>query len=205
MNTIRSTWPGAVAGLVLIGGGLLMTYGTEVLSTGAQAVSANQLTVMINKLNQFVAVVGEPSAEQSHPTLDINNSSAARFVTAFPGAVLDKHTGLVWEEMPDTTLRTWADATRYCVTKTVGGTIGWRLPSMEELKSVQDPSMAAPFVPTDIFTDVQSTTYWSVSTSAKAPIGVSFVHVVDDRVSGSMKSDLFLAWCVRGGVNTEQY
>ena len=205
MNTIRSTWPGAVAGLILIGGGLLMTHGTEIPSTGAQATSSNQLTVMINKLNQFISPMGETSAERSLPAVDTNNSSTARFVTAFPGAVLDKHTGLVWEEMPDTTLRTWADATRYCVTKTVGGTIGWRLPSMEELKSVQDPSMAAPFVPTDIFTDVQSTTYWSVSTSAKAPIGVSFVHVVDDRVSGSMKSDLFLAWCVRGGVNTEQY
>ena len=205
MNTIRSTWPGAVAGLVLIGGGLLMTYGTEVPSTDAQAVSANQLTVMINKLDQIIAPVEESSAEPFHPAVGTDNSSASRFVVAFPGAVLDKHTGLVWEEMPDTTLRTWADATRYCVTKTVGGTIGWRLPSMEELKSVQDLSMAAPFVPVGIFTGVQLTTYWSVSTSAKAPIGVSFVHVVDDRVSGGMKSDLFSAWCVRGGVNTEQY
>jgi hypothetical protein len=51
----------------------------------------------------------------------------------------------------------------------------------------------------------QSTTYWSVSTSAKAPIGVSFVHFVDDRVSGGIKLDIFPAWCVRGGVNTEQY
>jgi hypothetical protein len=205
MNTMKSTWPSAVAGAVLIGGGLLMNYGTEVPSAGVQAVSANQLTVMINKLNQIVAPVGKSSTKQLQSTVDTGNSPASRFVVAFPGAVLDKHTGLVWEEMPDTTLRTWADATRYCVTKTVGGTIGWRLPSMEELKSVQDPSMAAPFVPMDIFTDVQSTTYWSVSTSAKAPIGVSFVHFVDDRVSGSMKSDLFPAWCVRGGVNTEQY
>jgi hypothetical protein len=41
--------------------------------------------------------------------------------------------------------------------------------------------------------------------SAKAPIGVSFVHFVDDRVSGGIKPDIFPAWCVRGGVNTEQY
>jgi hypothetical protein len=205
MNTMRSTWPSAVAGLVLIGGGLLMNYGIEIPSAGVQAVSANQLTVMINKLNQIIAPVEESSAEPFHPAVGTDNSSASRFVVAFPGAVLDKQTGLVWEEVPDATPRTWTDAARYCVGKTVGGTIGWRLPSMEELKSVQDPSMAAPFVPMDIFTDVQSTTYWSVSTSAKAPIGVSFVHVVDDRVSGGMKSDLFSAWCVRGGVNTEQY
>ena len=151
MNTMPSTWPSVVAGLVLIGeGGLLMNYGIEVPSTGAQAVSANHLTVMINKLNHPVAVVGEPSAERSLPTVDTNHSSAARFVAAFPGAVLDKHTGLVWEEVPDTTTRTWTDATRYCVNKTVGGTIGWRLPSMEELKSVQDPSMVPPFVPANV-------------------------------------------------------
>ena len=204
MNTMRSTWPSAVAGVVLIGGALLLNYRTDVPSTGAQAVSANQLTVMVNRLNQIIAPAGESSTEQLHSTVDTNNSSASRFVVAFPGAVLDKHTGLVWEETPDATPRTWTDATRYCVDKTVGGTIGWRLPSMEELKSMQDPSMASPFVPAGLFTDVQSTTYWSVSMSAKAPIGVSLVHLVDNRVNGNM-SHTFPAWCVRGGVNTEQY
>jgi hypothetical protein len=198
MHTMRSTWPGAVAGVVLIGAGLLMNYGNEVLSMSAQGAST---TVMIDKLNQIIAPVEEASPERSHPAVDLNNSSAARFVVAFPGAVLDKQTGLVWEEMPDATLRTWTDAARYCVDKSVGGTIGWRLPSMEELKNVQDPSIAPPFVPERVFPDVQPTVYWS----AKAPIGVSFVHLVDDRVSGGMKPNILPAWCVRGGVNTEQF
>lgn len=189
MNTMRSTWPGAVAGAVLIGGGLLLNYGSEVPSTGAQAASANQFTVMVNKLNQIIAPVGEYSTVQSRSVVNTNNSSASRFVIAFPGAVLDKQTGLVWEETPDATPRTWTDATRYCIDKTVGGTIGWRLPSTAELKSVQDPSMMPPFVPVGVFTDVQSTTYWSASTAAKAPAGVSFVHLVDERVSGGMNTE----------------
>lgn len=205
MYTMRSTWPGAVAGVILVGGGLLMNYETEVPSASVQAVSANHLTVMINKLNQIIAPVGEYSTEQFPSALDTKNRTAARFVIAFAGAVLDQQTGLVWEEAPDATPRTWTDATRHCVGKTVGGTIGWRLPSMVELKSVQDPSMAPPFVPAGIFTDVQSTTYWSVSMSAKVPIGVSFVHFVDDRVSGGDTSHTFPAWCVRGGMNTEQF
>ncbi len=206
MNTMRSTWPSAVAGLILIGGGgLLMNSGTEVPSASVQAVSANHLAVMINKSNQIIAPVGESSAGQSHPTVNTAHLSAARFVVAFPGAVLDKQTGLVWEATPDATHRTWTDATRYCIDKTVWGTIGWRLPLVVELKSVQDLSMAPPFVPASVFTDVQSTTYWSISTSAKAPIGVSFVHFVGDRVSGGNMPNIFPAWCVRGGVNTEQY
>ena len=123
--------------------------------------------------------------------VDLNHSSAARFVIAFPGAVLDKQTGMVWEEAPDATLRTWTDATRSCIDKTVGGTIGWRLPSMVELMSLQDFSMAPPFVPANVRPDVQSTIYWSTSTFAKAPIGGT--------------PFTFPAWCVRGGVNTVQF
>jgi hypothetical protein len=178
-----------------------MNYGSEVPSMGAQAASANQLTMMITKLNLFVAPVGGPPVEPFHYAMDTDNLSAARFFIAFPGAVLDKQTGLVWEETPDSTLRTWTDATRYCLDKAVGGTIGWRLPSMEELKSMQDPTIASPFVSKRAFSDAQPTIYWS----AKAPIGTSFVHLVDDRLNDDMKPNILPAWCVRGGVNTEQF
>lgn len=205
MNTIRSIWPVAVVGLVLIGGGLLMNYGTEVPSIGRRAAVAEQSPVMLAKLNQTIGDIGSIHVSTAAPPRNSDHSSVSRFVVAFPGAVLDKRTGLVWEESPDATPRTWTDATRYCVDRTVGGTIGWRLPSREELKSLFDLSMAPPFLPVSIFGDVQSTTYWSASMAAKAPVGVPFVHLVDDRVNGGMKSDLLPAWCVRGGMNTEQY
>ncbi|MBX3301365.1 MAG: DUF1566 domain-containing protein [Nitrospira sp.] len=203
MNTIQRIWPGAVVGIVLIGGGLLMSYETEVPSAGLQAALVHQPPVLSSNPSQIIADIGSGSGQASNSSSqgDTDNSSASRFVVAFPGAVLDKHTGLVWEETPDATPRTWADATRYCVTKTVGGTIGWRLPSVAELKSLQDLSMAPPFVPASVFSDVESTSYWS----AGAPTGVSFVHLVDDRVSSGNTSHTFPAWCVRGGVNTEQY
>lgn len=204
MNTMRSIWPSAVAGFVLIGGGLLMNYGTEVPSAGRQAAVADQSPVMMAKLNQIIGDIGSIHVSTAAPPGNTDHSSASRFVVAFPGAVLDRRTGLVWEESPDAIPRTWTDATRYCVDKTVGGTIGWRLPSREELKSLQDPSMAPPFLLVGIFAGVQFT-YWSASTAAKAPVGVSFVHLVDDRVSGGDTSYTFPAWCVRGGVNTEQY
>jgi hypothetical protein len=73
---------------------------------------------------------------------------------------------------------------------------------MAELKGLQDSSLAQPFVQASVFTDAQSTTYWSAS---KAPIGASFVHFVDDREIGGNTPHTFPAWCVRGGVNTEQF
>jgi len=172
MHTMKSTWPGAVACAVLIGSALLLNYGTEVFSTRAQAASTNQLMVMIDKLHQIRSAIGAPSAEPFLPAIDAGHSSATRFVIAFPGAVLDKHTGLAWEETPDATPRTKTDAIRYCIDKTVGGTIGWRLPSTVELKSVRETSIAPTF--------------------AKALIGDSASYI-------------FPAWCVRGGMNTEQF
>jgi hypothetical protein len=202
MNTMQSTWPGAVAVVVLIGGVLLTNYGSGLRSIDAQATSVVQLTELVNKLDQFIAPVGESSPTPFHPGVDADEQSLSRFVVSFPGAVLDKQTGLVWEQTPDATPRTWSGAVRYCIDKAVGGTIGWRVPSMAELKSLFDVSMAPPFVPTSVFPHVQATIYWSASND---PIGVSIVHFVDDRASDGNTSQTFPAWCVRGGVNAKQF
>ena len=149
-------------------------------------------------------------AGQDNHTLrwDTNNPSASRFTTAFPGAVLDKNTGLVWEQAPDAaTTNSWFNATAGCVGKNVGGTVGWRLPSVVELKSVQDPSLPPPFVPASVFTGVQSDFYWSASTFAEAP---TLAWVVGFGLGGSVPGQsktliFFRAWCVRGGMNPDQY
>ena len=79
---------------------------------------------------------------------DKNLPSASRFtvLTAFGGAaVRDNNTGLVWEQSPDVTPDRWAQQVAVCLNKTVGGTTGWRLPSVVELNSVRDPSLPVPF------------------------------------------------------------
>ena len=127
-------------GALVLGGVLVASYGSGVAPAGAQTPTTS--AIIITKLNQILALLTGAAGQQNNHTLrwDTNNPSATRFTTAFPGAVLDKNTGLVWEQAPDATTRTWAVATRYCVNKNVGGTVGWRLPSVVELKSVQDPS-----------------------------------------------------------------
>jgi len=97
-------------------------------------------------------------------TGDKNLPSSGRFqvLSSFQNlAVLDRNSGLVWEQAPDTTTLNWSAATSYCANKTVGGMAGWRLPLGVELKSVQDPSLPAPFVPAAVFIGVQSANYWS--------------------------------------------
>ena len=81
-------------------------------------------------------------------------------------AVLDRETGLVWEQTPDATDRLWTDAASYCLNKNVGGRKSWRLPSIPELVSLVDPAVApGPTLPVGHpFTNVQSSQpkgYWS--------------------------------------------
>ena len=59
-----------------------------------------------------------------------------RFVDNGNGTVTDNLTGLVWQQSPSSTYRTWADALTYCTDLTLGGYTDWRLPNLNELESV---------------------------------------------------------------------
>lgn len=115
--------------------------------------------------------------------------------------MLDKNTGLVWEQAPAATTHTWSDARSLCINKNVGGTVGWRLPSVVELKSVQDPSLPAPFVPAGVFTNVQSASYWSATSNADNPTNAWFVNFFYGVVFTFFKTNGGHAWCVHGGHN----
>jgi len=142
---------------------------------------------------------------------DKNLTGTARFtvLSNFGGAaVRDNNTGLVWEQEPDATaLLTWVPAAFSCVDKTVGGTRGWRLPSVVELNSVLDgsPGAVAPFVPTSIFSGVKSNAYWSATTHAQDSNVAWFVNTVFGGLGSSTKDQPNYVWCVRGPMNTHSY
>ena len=174
-ETMKNTWGSRIMIIPLVGGFLLASSGFGV-----------------------TMVVAAPPATQSDlqgvtQNWDKNLPSASRFTILKDfnsKAVRDNNTGLVWEQSPDTTTRDWLHARLDCLNKNVGGTTGWRLPSVIELKSVRDPSLAAPFVPASVFTGIQLDEYWSATTDAVHP---------------DFKTFLNHFWCVRGPMNADQY
>jgi hypothetical protein len=120
-------------------------------------------------------------------------------------AVLDRETGLVWELAPASTLMLWRDATSYCVNKNVGGTRGWRLPSVVELASLINPSLSPPYVPGNIFSGIQASLYWSATQTALPATGVWRVDFGSGNVDIIDISQVYLVWCTRGPMNSSSY
>jgi uncharacterized protein DUF1566 len=160
------------------------------------------------------AVSSAPTKTTTAPTptqnWDQNLQSTSRFIvlSVFGGAaVLDGNTGLVWEQAPNAGTLTWSNATSYCVNRTVGGAVGWRLPSVIELKSVQDPSLPEPVVPTSVFTGVQATAYWTATTAGSDATSAWIVFFSSSPANTiiGVKTNSLPAWCVRGPSHESVY
>ena len=146
------------------------------------------------------------------PSWDQTLPSSTRYIVLSnmnSDAVLDRETGLVWERAPDTTERTWAQARTYCVNKTVGNRKGWRLPTVDELATLYNPSggglPGAPFVgvgaswtSTLFLNDLGLPTPLDGFNIAEAYI---VLFAVGGDLDGAFTQDTrsgFPSWCVRG-------
>jgi hypothetical protein len=122
-------------------------------------------------------------------------------------AVLDRDTGLVWERSPSSTRIGRETARLECINRTVGGRKGWRLPSVHELMSLVDPSIAPPGPTLPVghpFTNIGSDLYWTGTTFAfqpPLPWEVSFT-TGNAGVNNALQR---IIWCVRGGGPIDQY
>jgi hypothetical protein len=130
--------------------------------------------------------------------------AAQRFVLVLGGnAVLDKETGLVWERSPSSTMTNWSTAVRVCTGQSLGNRKGWRLPTIQELASLVDPTQSGPALPAGhpfLNVNLGSSGYWSATTDAT---NLGFAWGVEfntgDIFGGQTKAAPIFVWCLRSG------
>jgi len=147
-----------------------------------------------------------PGPYYAKPAWDQQLPAATRYVVLMDWnseAVLDKETGLVWERAPVITKMTWSAARLFCANRATGGRKGWRLPSVHELPSLTFLEPDKVFRIGIPFLNVQGS-YWSATSIAFDPNGKWMVNL-NGIASDYPASDLFNVWCVRGGMNDDQY
>jgi len=143
------------------------------------------------------------------PSWDQTLPATTRFIVLSnmgSAAVLDRETGLVWEKSPSATSDILINQASHCNTLVTGGRLGWRLPSIQELASLVDPTQSNPSLPSGSpFTNVQSSPYWSATTVGRvsAPFLMWVVDFFDGSVSGPRIDGANFAWCVRGGPGSD--
>jgi hypothetical protein len=149
--------------------------------------------------------VPPPSWYQKFPCEDTSNCPRFEVLADWNNeAVLDKETGLVWKKSPSTTIMDWRTANSHCMDMSTGGRSGWRLPTVQELKSLVDKSQSSPALPAGHpFNNVLSSYYWSATTYAYNTITAWTVYFFTGNVSVVSKSDFSYVWCVRGGQGVE--
>jgi hypothetical protein len=125
---------------------------------------------------------------------------SSRFLCVMDGtAVLDRETGLVWEQAPSSAPQNWFSSIRRCQETQIAGRYGWRTPTIEELRSLLD---ATGFLPSGVFSNVQADDYyWSTSDDAandffaaihRFGVATNFAVSQKDAFAG------LHVWCVRG-------
>ena len=125
----------------------------------------------------------------------------SRSYTRENGIVIDQTTGLQWQDDYSNNggsvkKATWEDAKTYCENLTLGGYSDWRLPSIEELKSIVDYGKSDPAID-PIFENVVFYLYWSSTTLASFSSNAWFVHFADGHNDWDNKSYSYYVRCVR--------
>ena len=112
------------------------------------------------------------------------------------GVVVDTRTGLMWQDNAVGSTMNWTTAITTCENLTLGGYADWRLPNINELKSIRDMSRSSPAIDTT-FANTASLC-WSSTTYVADTAYAWSVYFVNGGVYNFDKSDSWYVRCVRG-------
>jgi hypothetical protein len=125
------------------------------------------------------------------------------------GSVTISNTGLIWQKCSNgqnittcsgtATTLTWLNAISYCEGLTLSSRSDWRLPNINELRSIVSYiKLNSPTIDITFFPSTQSLGYWSSSTYAKSTSRAWNMNFYDGVVDYSLKTGKNYVRCVTG-------
>ena len=123
----------------------------------------------------------------------------AAYVDNGNGTVTDTSTDLTWQKDTPEDIVNWEQALAYCESLSLGGYTDWRLPNINELRSLVEYSMYDPAVHPTYFPDTLSLFYWSSTTSAINVSNAWGISFLDGSGKSANKSSFSRVRAVRGG------
>ncbi len=118
------------------------------------------------------------------------------------GTVTDQATGLVWQKSANDQQMTWPEALSYCENLIYGGRDDWRLPNIQELRSLVDYNSYAPAIDDETFS-CMSAFYWSSTSRASGPAYAWGINFYAGAASWQAKTKEHYVRCVRKGTSSE--
>ncbi|MEA1892333.1 MAG: DUF1566 domain-containing protein [Campylobacterota bacterium] len=112
--------------------------------------------------------------------------------------VLDTQTKLMWQDDVIGTAVPWGAAIQRCEDLTLATYSDWRLPSVNELRSIVDRSKSNPAI-VDGFTQTSSDFYWSSTSVKDYEYNAWGVRFYNGYVSNGKKDYNIYVRCVRDG------
>jgi hypothetical protein len=125
------------------------------------------------------------------------SAPAGRYTIA-NGTVYDTKTKLTWQQGISATTYTQADASTYCSALPLNG-VKWRLPTMRELTTIVDLSVAppGPTIDSAAFPGTPQAYFWSSTPYSGLPGSAWSVHFYYGFSYGNTVTDTSYARCVR--------
>lgn len=111
--------------------------------------------------------------------------------------VIDKNTGLIWQQSIPKEKYKWEDAVYYCENLTYAGYSDWRLPTPQELLTIVNNSKSDPAIDTTYFPNTPSGNFWSSYTSVNGTNDAWYVYFDLGNVSDRSKTNNYYVRCVR--------
>lgn len=115
--------------------------------------------------------------------------------------VKDNATNLMWQKSDSGAEMQWDEALLYCEDLDYAGFDDWRLPDVQELRSIVKYDIYDPAIDTSVF-DGGSSYYWTSTTSAHINDSAWFVYFDFGHDGRGGKSDVNYVRCVRSGLNS---